>query len=60
VDLVEAQHGAGHHGPEILVHMLDESAEELGVLCISAARHVQDGPEEHGLCVVAFVGFFFA
>lgn len=60
MDLVEAQHGAGHHGPEVLGHVLDEGAEELGVLCVPATCHVQDGPEEHGLCVVAVIGFFFA
>jgi hypothetical protein len=40
--------------------VFDEGAEELGVLCIPTTCHVQDGPEEHGLCVVAVIGFFFA
>lgn len=60
MDLVDAQHGAGHHGPEVLGHVLDECVEELGVLCVSTTCYVQDGPEKHGLCVVAFIGFFFA
>lgn len=60
VDLVEAQHSAGHHGPEVLGHMLDEGAEELGILCVPATCHVEDCPEEHGLCFVAFVGFLSA
>lgn len=58
MDFVEAQHGARHHCPQILGHVLDEGAKELGVLGIPPACHVEDGPEEHWLGGVAFIGLF--
>lgn len=58
VDFVKAQHGARHHRPKVLGHVLDEGTKELGVLGISSACHVQDGPEEHWLGSVAFIGLF--
>lgn len=58
VDFVEAQHGARHHCPQILGHVLDEGAKELGVFGILPACHVEDGPEEHWLGGVAFIGLF--
>lgn len=60
MDFVEAQHAAGHHGPQILGHVLDKGAKELAVFCIPAACHVQNSPEEHWLGPVAFVGLLSA
>lgn len=58
MDFVEAQHRARHHCPQVLGHVLDEGAKKLGVLGIPPACHVQDGPEEHRLGSVAFIGLF--
>lgn len=60
VNLVDAQHRARHHCPQVLDHVLDEGAKELRVLGISSACHIQDGPEEHWLGGVAFIGLFSA
>lgn len=60
MDLVDAEDGAGDHGPQALGHVCDEGAKDVGVAGVAAGGDVEDGPEERGLGVEAFVGVLAA